>query len=92
MPVGDTCLTIYPLSGALGAGLAFFSKYPLIGASVHPYSLNGSPIDVTGGDWFVGKAATSIIIEHPLLGEVEIFNTHVREMSRQYGETSLNAF
>jgi sphingomyelin phosphodiesterase 2 len=64
-------------SGALGAGLALFSRYPIIGATVQPYSLNGSPLDVAGGDWFVGKAATSILVKHPLLGELEIFNTHV---------------
>lgn len=64
-------------SGALGAGLAIFSKYPIIATSIHPYSLNGSPLDVTGGDWFVGKSAASIVIEHPILGEVEVFDTHV---------------
>ncbi|KAJ7675355.1 Endonuclease/exonuclease/phosphatase [Mycena rosella] len=46
-------------SGALGSGLALFSRFPIIGTSVHPYSLNGTPIDVGGGDWFVGKAAFS---------------------------------
>lgn len=64
-------------SGALGSGLALISRFPIIGTSVHPYSLNGSPIDVGGGDWFVGKAAVSIIISHPVLGQVQIFNTHV---------------
>ena len=64
-------------SGALGAGLATFSRFPIIAASVYPYSLNGSPIDVGGGDWFVGKAAASIIIKHPVLGQVQVFNTHV---------------
>ncbi|KAF8078987.1 inositol phosphophingolipids phospholipase C [Lyophyllum atratum] len=43
-------------SGALGAGLAIFTRYPIISTSVHPYSLNGAPIDVIAGDWFVGKA------------------------------------
>ncbi|KAF7311119.1 Endo/exonuclease/phosphatase domain-containing protein [Mycena chlorophos] len=64
-------------SGALGSGLALFSKFPIIGTAVHPYSLNGTPIDVGGGDWFVGKAAVSIIISHPLLGQVQVFNTHL---------------
>jgi sphingomyelin phosphodiesterase 2 len=73
------------ISGALGAGLALFSRYPIIGASVHPYSLNGSPLDVGGGDWFVGKAATSIVVRHPLLGELEVFNTHVSPIPHQVG-------
>lgn len=64
-------------SGALGAGLVIFSRFPIISASVHPYSLNGEPIDVAAGDWFVGKAAASILIAHPVLGQVQIFNTHV---------------
>lgn len=34
-------------------------------------------MDVAAGDWIVGKAAASVVIRHPLLGEVEVFNTHV---------------
>jgi sphingomyelin phosphodiesterase 2 len=64
-------------SGALGAGLAIFSRFPIVAATIHPYSLNGSPIDVVAGDWFVGKSATSVLITHPTLGQVQIFNTHV---------------
>ncbi|KAF5385348.1 hypothetical protein D9615_001203 [Tricholomella constricta] len=64
-------------SGALGAGLAIFSRFPMISTSVYPYSLNGAPIDVAAGDWFVGKAASSVVILHPVLGQVQIFNTHL---------------
>ncbi|KAJ7193353.1 inositol phosphophingolipids phospholipase C [Mycena pura] len=64
-------------SGALGSGLALFSRFPILATAVHPYSLNGTPIDVAGGDWFVGKAAASIIISHPILGQVQVFNTHL---------------
>ncbi|KAF9015714.1 inositol phosphophingolipids phospholipase C [Cyathus striatus] len=64
-------------SGALGAGLAIFTRFPIISTSTHPYSLNGAPIDVAAGDWFVGKAAASIVILHPVLGQVQIFNTHL---------------
>ncbi|CAE6377282.1 unnamed protein product [Rhizoctonia solani] len=67
----------YFLSGALGAGLAIFSRFPIKSTSLHPYSLCGSPLDVAGGDWFVGKAVVGAIIDHPLLGELEIFNTHL---------------
>ena len=48
---------------------------------MHPYSLNGSPIDVIAGDWFVGKGAASIVFDHPVLGEVHLFNTHVRTLA-----------
>jgi hypothetical protein len=78
-------------SGALGSGLALFSRFPILSASLHPYSLNGSPIDVIGGDWFVGKAAASIVISHPSLGEVEVFNTHV-ESSFPVGHAFLRAY
>ena len=72
------CLNVLDLlSGALGSGLVIFSKYPIVAATVHPYSLNGSPIDVLAGDWFVGKAAASVLIAHPVLGQTQIFNTHV---------------
>ncbi|KAG6919027.1 hypothetical protein DXG01_009737 [Tephrocybe rancida] len=71
-------LLIYPRgSGALGAGLVIFSRFPIISTSVHPYSLNGAPIDVSAGDWFVGKAASSVILLHPVLGQVQVFNTHL---------------
>ncbi|KAF9567820.1 inositol phosphophingolipids phospholipase C [Agrocybe pediades] len=64
-------------SGALGAGLAIFSRFPIVNTSVHPYSLNGTPLDVAGGDWFVGKAAANVVVLHPVLGQVQIFNTHL---------------
>ncbi|KAH9996043.1 Endonuclease/exonuclease/phosphatase [Russula vinacea] len=50
---------------------------PIVAATVHPYSLNGSPLDVIAGDWFVGKAAASVLITHPTLGQVQVFNTHL---------------
>ncbi|KAF8910092.1 inositol phosphophingolipids phospholipase C [Gymnopilus junonius] len=65
------------LPGALGAGLAIFTRYPIISTSIHPYSLNGTPLDVIAGDWFVGKAAGSVVILHPVLGQVQVFNTHL---------------
>jgi len=64
-------------SGALGAGLAIFSRYPIIAATIQPYSLNGSPLDVKAGDWFVGKAAASVLVAHPILGQIQVFNTHL---------------
>ncbi|KAG6873858.1 hypothetical protein C0995_010470 [Termitomyces sp. Mi166 len=64
-------------SGALGAGLVIFSRFPIISTSVYPYTLNGAPIDVTAGDWFVGKAASSVVLLHPVLGQLQVFNTHL---------------
>jgi len=45
---------------------------------MHPYSLNGQPVDILGGDWIVGKGAAHIVLLHPTLGQVQVFNTHVR--------------
>ncbi|KAH8835574.1 Endonuclease/exonuclease/phosphatase [Flagelloscypha sp. PMI_526] len=64
-------------SGALGSGLVIFSRFPIVETSCHPYSLNGEPLDVAAGDWFVGKAAVSIVIDHPDFGLTQIFNTHL---------------
>ncbi|OJA10320.1 hypothetical protein AZE42_05186 [Rhizopogon vesiculosus] len=63
-------------SGALGAGLAILTKWPIISTSMTPYSLTGEPTDVFGGDWFVGKGAGSTTIMHPVLGQVQLFVTH----------------
>jgi len=64
-------------SGALGSGLAIFTKYPIISAEAHPYSLSGCPHHPTEGDFFVNKAAGCIVLLHPYLGEVEVWSTHV---------------
>ncbi|EJU02596.1 DNase I-like protein [Dacryopinax primogenitus] len=63
--------------GALGAGLAIFSKYPIVESFTRSYPLNGSPLAVAAGDWFVGKAVGSVVLSHPTLGEVEVFTTHM---------------
>ncbi|KAH6917060.1 inositol phosphorylsphingolipid-phospholipase C [Coprinopsis sp. MPI-PUGE-AT-0042] len=78
-------------SGALGAGLAIFSRFPIVSTSVTPYSLNGVPIDVAAGDWFVGKAAASAVILHPVLGQVQIFNTHLFAKGGEDGPEFLRA-
>ncbi|CAE6500322.1 unnamed protein product [Rhizoctonia solani] len=67
----------YFLGGIFGAGLATFSRFPIKSTSLHPYSLCGLPLDVARGDWYVGKAVAGVVVDHPLLGEVEIFNTHL---------------
>lgn len=63
--------------GALGSGLAIFTRFPMISAQALPYSLSGSPAQAFAGDFFVKKAAGNIVILHPLLGEVEIWTNHV---------------
>ncbi|KAG8878595.1 phospholipase C type enzyme [Tulasnella sp. 331] len=81
----------YFYSGALGSGLALFSRFPITGSSITPYHLNGSPLDVAGGDFFVGKCLTSIIVEHPALGEVEVYNTHMYARGGETGHESMRS-
>lgn len=64
-------------SGVSGSGLAFFSRYPIEHAYTHPYILSGRPFDIGVSDWYNGKAAASMVIKHPILEEIEIFNTQV---------------
>ncbi|KAF9913178.1 phospholipase C type enzyme [Linnemannia zychae] len=63
-------------SGLFGSGLATFSKYPIISSSLTRFSLNGDPWPVWQGDWYDGKSCGSVVVAHPLAGEIEIFNTH----------------
>ncbi|TYJ54443.1 hypothetical protein B9479_004859 [Cryptococcus floricola] len=74
-------------SGALGSGLAIFTIFPLIGAQAFPYSLSGSPAQGFSGDFFVRKAAGNVVILHPVLGEVEIWNTHMDAAGEHGPET-----
>lgn len=64
-------------SGALGSGLVILSKYPVIGSTMRRFALNGDPMKIFHGDWYVGKCVVSAIIAHPTCGEIEVFNTHV---------------
>ncbi|KZV93680.1 hypothetical protein EXIGLDRAFT_767788 [Exidia glandulosa HHB12029] len=68
----------YFWTGALGAGLAIFSAYPIRESHTYAYSLNGSPLDVAGGDWYVGKGVGSIVVRPDFLNgqEIEVFTTH----------------
>lgn len=63
-------------SGAFGSGLAILSRWHILETRTHPYSLNGQPIHVQHGDWFVGKACGCVTINHPKLGLVDVWNTH----------------
>ncbi|KJA22419.1 hypothetical protein HYPSUDRAFT_87445 [Hypholoma sublateritium FD-334 SS-4] len=70
--------------GAVGQGLAIFSRFAIVASNIQQYSLNGSPLDLVGADWFAGKGAASILIKHPVLGQICIFNTHVRSLLSEY--------
>ncbi|OBZ71560.1 hypothetical protein A0H81_08910 [Grifola frondosa] len=43
-------------AGTLEAGLVIISYFPILAATIHLYSLNGSLIDVVTGEWFMHNA------------------------------------
>ncbi|XP_058818342.1 putative neutral sphingomyelinase isoform X2 [Topomyia yanbarensis] len=45
----------YFYSGVVGSGLAVFSKYPIVSAFFHAWSVNGYVHRIQHGDWFGGK-------------------------------------
>ncbi|CAG8725362.1 20921_t:CDS:2 [Dentiscutata erythropus] len=63
--------------GVLGGGLVILSRYPIVEFNFHKYRLNGRPIKLTHGDWYVGKGLTSAVVDHPVSGLIEVFNTHI---------------
>lgn len=71
-------------SGAFGSGLSLFSRFPIEQAQMHPFALAGDPIDVLGGDWFVGKGVAAATLSHPVLGQIELLTSH---MFARGGET-----
>jgi sphingomyelin phosphodiesterase 2 len=78
-------------SGAFGSGLAILSRFPIFATHTQPYTLNGLPLNVGQGDWFVGKAAGSISID---LGDgllVDVFNTHTVAAGGEDGPEMLRA-
>ncbi|KAF9126110.1 phospholipase C type enzyme [Mortierella sp. 14UC] len=68
-------------SGLFGSGLATFSKYPIVSSSLTRFSLNGDPWPVWQGDWYDGKSCGSVVVAHPLAGEIEVFNTHLGDFN-----------
>ncbi|PWN47944.1 DNase I-like protein [Violaceomyces palustris] len=76
------------LSGAFGSGLAILSKWEILEFRTNPYSLNGHPLHVHKGDWFVGKACGSVTVHHPWLGLVDVWNTHLVGVGGETGPES----
>ncbi|CAO3646910.1 unnamed protein product [Cunninghamella blakesleeana] len=67
----------YYHSGALGSGLVILSKYPIVSTHYYPYTLAGRPLKIFHGDYYVGKGFGSACIDHPIIGIVEVFTTHL---------------
>ncbi|KAK9719099.1 phospholipase C type enzyme [Basidiobolus ranarum] len=76
-------------TGVFGAGLAIFSKFPIIKSFATPYSLNGNPLKVLQGDWYVSKAVGCCHLLHPNGDIIEVYNTH---LIAQYNPNDENGF
>ena len=67
----------YFKSGAVGSGLAVFSKFPIEDAWWKGFTLTGKAHRIFDGDWFAGKGIGAVRIKHPIIGDIDVFNTHV---------------
>ncbi|KAK9760733.1 phospholipase C type enzyme, partial [Basidiobolus ranarum] len=76
-------------TGVFGAGLAIFSKFPIVNGFARPYSLNGNPLKVFQGDWYVAKAVACCHLLHPTAGVIEVYNTH---LIAQYSSEDENSY
>ncbi|KAI5481596.1 hypothetical protein MNV49_002822 [Pseudohyphozyma bogoriensis] len=64
-------------SGAIGAGLAILSAHPIVSSFMYPYPLNGHALHFIEGDFFAGKGVCGITVEVPVVGKVDVLNTHM---------------
>lgn len=67
----------YFYSGALGSGLAIFSRYPILSSNFIRFTLAGRPLRVLEGDYYVGKGCASVCVRVPEIGLVDVYTTHV---------------
>ncbi|OAC99274.1 hypothetical protein MUCCIDRAFT_148779, partial [Mucor lusitanicus CBS 277.49] len=69
--------TKYFHSGTLGSGLAILSRFPILSSSYLKFTLAGKPLKVFQGDFYVGKGCGSVCIDHPQVGLIDVYTTHV---------------
>ena len=70
----------YFKSGVVGSGLAIFSKFPFEEVWWKGFTLTGKAHRIFDGDWYAGKGIGAVRIKHPVIGLMDIFNTHVRSL------------
>ncbi|KAL5287040.1 SMPD2 family protein [Megaselia abdita] len=66
----------YFYSGVIGAGICIFSKYPIIGALFHAWSVNGYFHKIFHADWFGGKGVglVKILVNNQV---INVYNAHL---------------
>ncbi|KAG9323984.1 hypothetical protein KVV02_007306 [Mortierella alpina] len=72
-------------SGLFGSGLVMLSRHPILSTSLRRFALNGDPMAIHRGDWWDGKGCASVVLAHPTVGEIEVFNTHLHATYHEAG-------
>jgi endonuclease/exonuclease/phosphatase family metal-dependent hydrolase len=67
----------YFYSGAIGSGLATFSRWPITEVEFRRFSISGRPEHILRGDWFAGKGIGLVKVQHPDGDTIAVLNTHV---------------
>jgi hypothetical protein len=67
------------ISGTLGSGLVLMSRFPILSSAYLKFTLAGRPLKIFQGDYYVGKGCGSVCIDHPDIGLVDVFTTHVNK-------------
>lgn len=74
----------YFYSGAVGSGLALYSKIPIEEVFYQRYSVGGRPEDIFKGDWFAGKGMGVAKLRTETGRAFTVINTH---MAANYNRT-----
>lgn len=53
------------------------SRFPILSSAYLKFTLAGKPLKIFQGDYYVGKGCGSVCIDHPHIGLVDVFTTHV---------------
>lgn len=61
----------------MGSGLAILSRFPILSSTYLKFTLAGRPLKILQGDFYVGKGCGSVCVDHPDIGLVDIYTTHV---------------
>ncbi|KAI8980807.1 Endonuclease/exonuclease/phosphatase, partial [Pilobolus umbonatus] len=73
----------YFYSGTMGSGLAILSRYPILSSSYLKFTLAGRPLKIFQGDFYVGKGCGCVCIDHPDIGLLDVYTTHLQA---EYGD------
>ncbi|KAI7900348.1 Endonuclease/exonuclease/phosphatase [Cokeromyces recurvatus] len=77
--------TKYFYSGTLGSGLVLLSRFQILSSSYIHFTLSGRPLQIFQGDFYVGKGCGCICINHPNVGFIDVYTTHLQA---EYGNNN----